>query len=271
MYPCSSDEDPTTTFGLPAPAAPPPARLGRRGRIAAIVAAAVVAAGAAVGVGMALGEPSDHAGAMNLTSHDTAPRTAGKHTRGDPAARQAWARQYGQDRSAMPNLPDVASASPQQQAAAVDLLTRTQAATAAYADPAKALAAGFDLQSALTRAEQRKPALAQLISQVDAGATPKRMPMLHVVNKANLHDGKVLDPSAPEALMYEYQGHNTWKLIGVMYVANEAFPQPPPDPGGPITRWHYHDKHGGASLMMHIFFVGGNDLVHAYALTMEGM
>jgi len=41
-----------------------------------------------------------------------------------------------------------------------------------------------------------------------------------------------------------------------------------PAPGGPITRWHYHDKSGGKGLMMHIFFVPGNDLAHAYATEM---
>jgi hypothetical protein len=270
MYPSGPDEHPTTSFGLEHPAARAGhGRLGRRGRIVATVTAAVVLASAGVGVGMALGD-GDHDGAMTVSS-DAGPHNSGKHDRGDRSAREAWARQYGHDRSAMPNLPDVASASAQQQAAAADLLTRTEAATAPYADPAKAQAAGYDLQASLARAEQRKPALAQLIQQVDAGTTPKRMPMLHVINKANLRDGKVLDPSAPEALMYEYAGHNSWKLVGVMYIANEAFPQAPPDPGGPITRWHYHDKFGGASLMMHVFFVPGNDLVHAYALSMEGM
>jgi hypothetical protein len=71
--------------------------------------------------------------------------------------------------------------------------------------------------------------------------------------------------------MYEYQGHNTWKVIGVMFTANEIYPQAPPDPGGPIMRWHYHDKLLGQALMMHVFFVRGNDLAHAYALRMDGM
>jgi hypothetical protein len=39
--------------------------------------------------------------------------------------------------------------------------------------------------------------------------------------------------------------------------------------GGPITRWHYHDKSGGQALMMHIFFVPNNDLAHAYAADMK--
>ncbi len=44
----------------------------------------------------------------------------------------------------------------------------------------------------------------------------------------------------------------------------------PPDPGGPITRWHYHDKSGGQALMMHNFFVPGNDLAHAYVADLKG-
>jgi hypothetical protein len=257
MYP--SDEDPTSVM----PAVVPPRPLGHRWRVAAtVVAAALIAAGGA-GIGMAVigGGPTDD---MTMNTEVT------KTSKGDPS-RQAWAHQYGQDRSQMPNVPDVSSASPQQQAAAADLLARTEAATAVYADPAKAQAAGYDLSASLARAEQKNPRLAARLARVDSGAHLAMMPMLHVANKANRHDGKVLDPSAPETLMYEYEGHNAWKLVGVMYTANESYPQAPPDPGGPITRWHYHDKGGGAALMMHIFFVPGNDLSHAYALTMEPM
>jgi hypothetical protein len=261
MYP--SDEDPTSVM----PAVVPRRPLGQRWRVAAIGVAAVLIAAGGAGIGMAViggGPTDDMTGGM--TSHVAVAKTGN----GDPS-RQAWAHQYGQDRSQMPNLPDVTSASPQQQAAAADLLARTEAATAAYADPAKAQAAGYDLSASLSRAEQKDPKLATRLGRVDSGAHLAHMPMLHVANKANRHDGKVLDPSAPETLMYEYQGHNAWKLVGVMYTANESYPQAPPDPGGPITRWHYHDKGGGAALMMHIFFVPGNDLSHAYALTMEPM
>lgn len=261
MYP--SDEDPTSVM----PAVTPPRPLGFRWRVAAIVVAAILTAAAGAGIGMAVmgGGPT-----TAMTPNTTTKTDVTKTGTGD-ASRQAWAHQYGQDRSQMPNLPDVSSASPQQQAAAADLLARTEAATAAYADPAKAQAAGYDLSASLARAEQKNSKLAARLQRVDAGEQLARMPMLHVANKANRHDGKVLDPSAPETLMYEYQGHNAWKLVGVMYTANESYPQAPPDPGGPITRWHYHDKAGGASLMMHIFFVPGNDLAHAYALTMEPM
>lgn len=230
----------------------------------------VTAAG--VGIGLAVADDGEHNAAMSVSTQGSGHpgNASGTPTMGDPS-RQAWAHQYGQDRAAMPNLADVASATPQQQAAAADLLARTESATAAYADTSKAQAAGFDIGAALARAEQRNPGLARRIQRVDSGQTQARLPMLHVANKADRRDGKVLDPSAPETLMYEYHGNNTWRLVGVMYTANESYPQAPPDPGGPITRWHYHDKHGGAALMMHIFFVPDNDLAHAYALTMDDM
>jgi uncharacterized protein (DUF2147 family) len=193
---------------------------------------------------------------------------AQKENHVDPA-RQAWAHKYGLDRSTMPNLADLSRASPEQRAAALDLLVRTEAATAQYNDLAKAKAAGFDLEASLAKAEKKRPGRANQIQRIDAGQqTDGKMPMLHVGNPANHADGKVLDPSAPETLMYAYDGQGQWKLVGVMYSANESYPNAPPDPGGPITRWHYHDKSGGQRLMMHIFFVPGNDLAHAYAAEM---
>ncbi|MDQ6909238.1 MAG: hypothetical protein M3Z84_00390 [Actinomycetota bacterium] len=174
------------------------------------------------------------------------------------------------DRSTMPAQPDVASASPQQQAAATDLLLRTEAATAQYNDLAKAKAAGFDLQASLAKKAKKRPGLAAAIERADMGKQMPggKMPMLHVANDANRKDGKVLDPGAPETLMYQYRGAGKWTLVGVMFSANESYPQAPPDPGGPITRWHYHQKSGGEKLMMHMFFVPGNDLAAAYATEM---
>ena len=166
----------------------------------------------------------------------------------------------------MPNVPSMASASPQQQAAAADLLAQSQANAAAYRDTASANAAGFDLQAALSSAENSQPQLAQRLARIDAGHPAANPPVLHVVNKANTHDGKVLDPSRPEILLYQYHGNNTWQLIGAAFSANESFPQPPPVPGGPITRWGYDGKHP-AALTMTVFFTAGSDLAHAYALT----
>ncbi len=197
-------------------------------------------------------------------------KTGGKAA--DPA-RVAWAHQYGVSRTTMAVLAPAGDASADQQAAATDLLNKTEAATAPYADLAAAKAAGYDLQADLANhAKNKGPKLANEMAKIDAGApvTPATMPMLHVGNKTLQADGKVLDPSAPETLMYGYQGQGSWMLMGVMYKANEAFPSAPPDPGGPITRWHYHDKKGpGAGLMMHVFFVQGGDLAHAYAADMK--
>lgn len=257
--------------------------------------AALVLIGAGVGVGMAVtaGASSPPSGTMNMgtaspgaassgtASSGTKSKHGGKHHGKDQKnkgmqaqqvdpARQAWAHKYGVDRSTMPNLAPTASATSQQKAAATALLVQTEAATAKYANLATAKAAGFDLQASLARSEKKHSGLAAELQRIDAGQQPKSgmPPMLHVGNVANRADGKVLDPNAPETLMYEYTGHRSWKLIGVMYTANESYPQAPPDPGGPITRWHYHDKSGGQRLMMHIFFVAGNDLAHAYAAEM---
>lgn len=91
--------------------------------------------------------------------------------------------------------------------------------------------------------------------------------MLQVRNNANANDGKVLNPPAPEILLYEYRAHNQWQPIGAAFVANESFPQAPPDPGGPITRWSYNPKHPIA-LTMPVFFSAGGDLVQAFAHTL---
>lgn len=273
-------DDPT----IPDPGAPPPRRRRpsrRWWRNAAAVLAALVLLGGGVGIGLAISGGISHpataapapapAPASQAGATKAGTKKAGGTRKIDPA-RQAWAHQYGQDHDTMPDLAPVSSASPAQQAAATDLLVRTEQATAKWSDPNAAKAAGYDLQASLARHNRTKgPALTRQMERIDAGtARPGApMPMLHVPSRAARTDGKLLDPDAPETLMYGYTGHGAWKLMGVMYTANEAYPQPPPDPGGPITRWHYHPNAGGQSLMMHIFFVPGNDLAHAYALDMK--
>ena len=184
----------------------------------------------------------------------------------DPIAldRHAWALKYGQDLREMPNLPDVDAATPEQRAAAIDLLTRTEAGTAAYADPAAAEAAGYTRIGAVVRAGQNPGIVAAM--EALAAAMPDNMEMLHI---SNVRDSSaVLDPNAPEHLMYAYQGNGAWKLVGVMFVADAAYPGPPPTPGGPITRWHYHSRIAAQHLAMHLFFVPPDHLNHAYAANM---
>jgi hypothetical protein len=277
MYPDHDDDPPTTQFIAPVTTETPPEtrRIGRRGRIAITTGAAVALIAAGTGLGLALGGSGDDhqtqgvaattGAAVNTPS--PAPDGNAKPGKAERVA-WAWAHQYGQDRSALSNLPEVAAATPEQRAAATDLLTRTEAATAAYADVSAAKAAGFDVQGTVAKVEQRNQKLAQRLSQADATGDVARLPLLPVPNGANLHDHKTLDPTAPEALLYAYQGHDTWKLVGAAFSADEAYPQAPPDPGGPITRWSF-GKRGGSALTMRVFFVPGNDLAHAYAM-MQG-
>ncbi len=237
-----------------------------------MAAGVFVAAGIGVGMAATSKDVDQSAKSSAQSKVDGAMHADKKGHQGkvDPA-HQAWAHKYGVDRSTMSNLAPADAATDAQRAAATELLLRTESATAKYANLDTARAAGFDLKARLAVSEQKKPNFAKELEAVDAGTMLKggKMPMLHVANKANKKDGKMLDPAAPETLMYEYSGNGNWKLIGVMYTASEAYPKAPPDPGGPITRWHYHDKSGGQRLMMHVFFRAGNDLAHAFAAEMS--
>jgi hypothetical protein len=110
--------------------------------------------------------------------------------------------------------PVAAVATPEQQAAAAQLLATTRASIARYQDPALAIAAGFK-----------------------AGSVSSGDPLLHFENKANA--GAVLDPSHPQALVYA-RTRDGLRLIGAMYQMPHAG-QWGPDPGGPLTQWHQHE------------------------------
>ena len=265
VYPAEEDAATTVRLLSPMRAAAgaklklPRLRSARRRRAAAWVAAMLLAVGTIAGIRFA----------VDYVAHYPDPyggpgATAAGSSGSGAASRAAWAQRYGQNRAAMPNLPDVASATAEQRGAAGDLLTRTEAGTAGYANTDAAQAAGYDFAGALTRAKSN-PVMSQRLSRIDAGATPLRPVVLRAVNKSFIHHGKVLDPAAPQALIYTYQGQDTWKLAGATFRADASYPNPPPDPGGPITRWRYVDMHP-AVLTMDVFFVAGVDLAHAYAL-----
>jgi hypothetical protein len=105
-------------------------------------------------------------------------------------------------------------ATPEQQAAAAQLLADTRASIARYHDPAAAIAAGF------------KP-----------GPVSSAEPLRHFENKANAK--AVLDPNRPQALVYAQTTHGL-QLIGAMYQMGRAG-QWGPDPGGRLTQWHQHE------------------------------
>ncbi len=105
---------------------------------------------------------------------------------------------------------------PEQVAAADRLAADTAAGIAKYRDLNVAIAAGY------------------------RATTNPHAATVHYLNPKYMHDGKILDPQAPEALVYA----NTRSgpvLLGAMYV----MPKPGefgPDPGGAITQWHMHDN-----------------------------
>src|ERR1700744_5315752 len=197
-----------------------PVGFGRRLRIVATVIGTVVFMTAAVGC-VTTPAPPGSSGFHAMTKMWPFKR--------DPAGpdMRSWVEQYGQNALQMPNLPDVAAATPAQRAAAIDLMKRTEAGTAGYTDLAAAERAGY----------QQNPMVTKL-SEAYAAMTPGKMTMMHVA-KAGPNNA-LLDPNNPNMLMYNYEHDGTWKLVGVMYLADGAYPGAPPTPGGPITRWHYH-------------------------------
>jgi hypothetical protein len=60
----------------------------------------------------------------------------------------------------------------------------------------------------------------------------------HVFNPANAGDEKTLDASRPESLIYHHSEHGM-HLVGVMYMTARV---KAPQPGGRLTRWHYHPR-----------------------------
>lgn len=238
---------------------------------AGVAALVVLASGGALAApshdhGTAAGEAHDH-GAASVAAHDHGPSVPGAHDHHD-----------------VPNLPDTASATAEQTAAAKGLLDRTIAATAAYRDPARAKAAGFDVQAAWDRKQ------AKLARAGKAGKEPNKEPntggraLVHVPNTTNRADGRVLDPTAPETLIYAHQANGSFTLVGVMYTAEK---RTPPTSYQPYLRWHTHERctgggpakakpvdgqcpagttKGTTGAMTHLWFVDDDQLARAYAL-----
>ncbi len=104
---------------------------------------------------------------------------------------------------------------PAQARAAAELATRTAAAIVRYRDHRVALAEGYRPTAKL------------------AGLA------VHFENKANQHDGRLLDPQAPEMLVYAAEGGRI-VLLGVVYQMPTADAAGPAI-GGSQTRWHSHN------------------------------
>lgn len=104
--------------------------------------------------------------------------------------------------------------------AAHDLLERTIAASSRFADFEKARKElGFNI----------------VASALEGDEDPN---IEHLVNAANMNDGRMLDPDFPESLVFQRLGPNQQKLVAYMYMTKRG--QHGPQIGGPITRWHWH-------------------------------
>ncbi len=102
----------------------------------------------------------------------------------------------------------------QEQMAALKLSADTKAGIAKYENVQVALADGY------------RPSILS------------KGPLVHYANKAYTHDGRLLDPTRPEALVYANTSHGP-VLLGAMYMT-EKMDQAGPNPAGPLVQWHRH-------------------------------
>jgi hypothetical protein len=131
-------------------------------------------------------------------------------------AHAAVARPY--DPSLPIDLGGTAGVTPQQQAAAENLVVLTLARLPQWADADVALRAGFH--------------------SIGDGFTGTE----HLINTAYMHDSHVLDPDHPESLVYDTsQGGR--RLVAAMYMVAPGTPLTQvPKVGGALVQWHIHDN-----------------------------
>jgi hypothetical protein len=118
---------------------------------------------------------------------------------------------------------------PDQAAAAQKLVDDTRAAIARFAHPGQAVAAGY------------------VVSWSDNAAYTR---VSHYTDWNYWNDGRVLDPSHVEGLLYGNTDHHGTILIGAFYLAEG---DSRPTPGGCLMSWHRHDGQG--PWMMHVWTV----------------
>jgi hypothetical protein len=157
-------------------------------------------------------------------------------------------------------------------------------ATATQREAAKRLLAAAR-RSALERRLPRDAAAAGFRTKTARRAPGDRtIHYLHAEHPRYGHDGRYLDASRPEALIYANAPGRPLVLVGEMFSVPRGVHGP--TPGGPITRWHTHEvcAHGArrgltpradgtcprgtkrrqGSEMLHLWFTG--DLRSAFAI-----
>ena len=116
------------------------------------------------------------------------------------------------------DLGGVPGVTPQQQAAAENLLSATLYVLPKWSDYQVAEAAGW--------------------RSIGDGATGEE----HFVNPATLNDGRILDPNAPESLVYD-NTNGVRTLAAAMYMLDPGTTLADvPEVGGKLMQWHIHDN-----------------------------
>ncbi len=129
-----------------------------------------------------------------------------------------WPRPY--DPAAGIDIGDVPGVSPDQESRARDLILATQRELPKWADYDFAVSQGW-------------------VSIGDESTGHE-----HLVNRALIIDGKFLDPTAPESLVYEVDGSDK-TLVSAMFMADIGVTIDDPlltDFAGPLMQWHVHDN-----------------------------
>ncbi|SOC46304.1 hypothetical protein SAMN05660748_0162 [Blastococcus aggregatus] len=146
---------------------------------------------------------------------------AGHHADGAGAAdhvQDASAATVPYDPTKPIDLSGVEGVTPEQQAAAENVIAVTLHGLPQWADPTYAEANGFH--------------------SIGDGFTG----IEHLMNEANMDDDVILDPDVPESLVYDTSGGGR-RLVAAMYMLKRGTPlEQAPDLGGNLMQWHTHDN-----------------------------
>lgn len=161
-------------------------------------------------VGMAAAGDPDHHGGEAADGHSHGPGGAADHA-DDHVEVPPF------DPELPINLSGIEGVTPQQQAAAENLIAATLLTLPHWEDYRVAEAEGF--------------------SSIGDGLTG----MEHFINWEWAADDDVLNPAKPESLMYDTSGGGR-RLVAAMYMAAPGTPlDEVPELGGPLTQWHIHN------------------------------
>jgi hypothetical protein len=134
----------------------------------------------------------------------------------------------GQEATAIPPEPydgtlpvdfsGVPGVTPEQQAEAEELATRTIQRLPQFADTQTAYDRGYrSIGDSLTGVE-------------------------HYMNWSLVDDGKILDPDYPESLVYRVDGEQRTLVAAMFMLSSQDTLETTPDIGGPLIQWHIHDN-----------------------------